>query len=392
MSGLEAADGALRQQRLTRTDVDATIEALRHAVQRSYEVVFPAGVGAVASGRSSPWPTSRATAWRTPGSCGCVAADGRVTYCGDLHRVRRGARGSRRLDTEDFRTLPLRPAHRSRPQNKGMALFPRQVGGRYLALSRWDRENNAVAGSADGYHWEGGAELQAPTERWELIQLGNCGPPMETGPGWLVLTHGVGRCGPTRSAPLLLDLDEPTRVVGRLTEPLLQPDDDERDGYVPNVVYSCGGTDPRADPAAALRLQRHEHPVRRSSTCRPCSSGSSVTDRVAPKPRTEPPHPIRSTAPMTSSPFSHDLVPLPDGVVDRDRVAGIHVVERVDKPWGYEEIFAVLEGRYVGKMLHITRRCCAVAAEAPASRTRPWRVRTGRVVVEHGTDAADSSR
>ncbi len=121
-----------------------------------------------------------------------------------------------------------------------MALFPRRVGGRYLALSRWDRENNAVASSTDGYHWDEVAELQTPQQRWELTQLGNCGPPLETEIGWVVLTHGVGPMRAYAMGALLLDLDEPTKVIGRLAEPLLEPRGAERDGYVPNVVYSCG--------------------------------------------------------------------------------------------------------------------------------------------------------
>ena len=148
---------------------------------------------------------------------------------------------SRRLDTDDFRTFRSAPLTGRAAADKGMALFPRQVGGRYLALSRWDRENNAVAASDDGFHWPDGVRLQAPAESWEAIQLGNCGSPLETEAGWLVLTHGVGPMRAYAIGALLLDLERPDRVIGRLTEPLLRPAEDERDGYVPNVVYSCGG-------------------------------------------------------------------------------------------------------------------------------------------------------
>ncbi len=109
-----------------------------------------------------------------------------------------------------------------------------------MALSRWDRENNALALSDDGHNWDYSVQLQSPSLPWDLIQLGNCGPPLETPAGWLVLTHGVGPMRRYALGALLLDLEDPSRVVGVLREPLLRPGPDERDGYVPNVVYTCG--------------------------------------------------------------------------------------------------------------------------------------------------------
>ena len=147
---------------------------------------------------------------------------------------------SRRLETDDFRTFMATSFTGVAATNKGMALFPRRINGRYAALSRWDRQNNAISFSDDGHHWPEAAELQTPQAPWELIQLGNCGPPLETPAGWLVLTHGVGPVREYSIGALLLDRDDPTRIIGRLPEPLLTPTDDERDGYVPNVVYSCG--------------------------------------------------------------------------------------------------------------------------------------------------------
>ena len=119
-----------------------------------------------------------------------------------------------------------------------MALFPRRIGGRYLALSRWDRESNSLAASSDCRHGTGHPER--PRAAWDLVQLGNCGSPIETPAGWLVLTHGVGPMRRYGIGALLLDLDDPRRMLGSLAEPLMAPTDDERDGYVPNVVYSCG--------------------------------------------------------------------------------------------------------------------------------------------------------
>lgn len=117
----------------------------------------------------------------------------------------------------------------------------RIVGGLHWALCRSDGESNAVATSVDGVVWDRPRVVQAPQEIWEVLQVGNCGPPIETDRGWLVLTHGVGPMRTYAIGALLLDLDDPGRVVGRLRDPLLTTSVDERDGYVPNVVYSCGG-------------------------------------------------------------------------------------------------------------------------------------------------------
>jgi len=122
-----------------------------------------------------------------------------------------------------------------------MAVFPRPVDGQHLALSRWDREDNSLAVSKDLCNWVERATLQRPHEPWELVQLGNCGSPLETPAGWLVLTHGVGPIRGYSIGAILLDLDDPRKVIGRLHQPLLTPAAAERNGYVPNVVYSCGG-------------------------------------------------------------------------------------------------------------------------------------------------------
>ena len=135
-------------------------------------------------------------------------------------------------------------------------MFPRRIAGRYAALSRWDRESNAIGYSADGHRWSEAITVQTPARPWELIQLGNCGSPIETPAGWLVFTHGVGPMREYAIGAVLLDLDQPERLIAALPEPLLVADESERDGYVPNVVYSCGAYDPRQHHRAALRLQR----------------------------------------------------------------------------------------------------------------------------------------
>jgi predicted GH43/DUF377 family glycosyl hydrolase len=144
------------------------------------------------------------------------------------------------LETPDFRTFTSEALTGPAAHNKGLALFPRRIGGRFAALSRWDRETNSVAFTDDIHHWPDATLCQVPTRSWEVLQLGNCGSPIETTEGWLVLTHGVGPMRTYTIGAILLDLDDPTVVRGSLREPLLAPTSAEQDGYVPNVVYSCG--------------------------------------------------------------------------------------------------------------------------------------------------------
>lgn len=144
------------------------------------------------------------------------------------------------LETTDFTSFTASPVVGAAARGKGLALFPRMVGGRYAALSRSDRETNAVAFSDDVRRWTTAHTIQVPTRAWEILQLGNCGSPIETEAGWLVLTHGVGPMRTYALGALLLDLDDPRRVIARSDAPILAPGRGERGGYVPNVVYSCG--------------------------------------------------------------------------------------------------------------------------------------------------------
>ena len=161
----------------------------------------------------------------------------RATYTAyDGHQI-----APRLLLSHDLRRFRVHRLAGPAAHNKGMALFPRLVGGRHLALCRADGENISLAASSDGYTWNEPTLIHEPHEVWEMVQVGNCGPPIETDRGWLVLTHGVGPMRTYAIGAILLDLDNPGHVIGRLTRPLLEADGDERDGYVPNVVYSCGG-------------------------------------------------------------------------------------------------------------------------------------------------------
>lgn len=168
-------------------------------------------------------------------------ADGSRTYAGTYTAL--GERGVRQemLETDDFHRFAMRPVTGDLADGKGMALFPRQVGGRYLAIGRQDSENLWLFASDDPSHWTFGAKILEPAAAWEFVQLGNCGSPIEIDEGWLLLTHGVGEVRNYCIGAALLDRDDPSRVLGRLAQPLIEPSVDDRDGYVPNVVYSCGG-------------------------------------------------------------------------------------------------------------------------------------------------------
>lgn len=144
------------------------------------------------------------------------------------------------METKDFRTFNVNTLNGAAVQNKGMALFPRKINGKYVMLGRQDGENNYIMFSKHLHFWQSATLLQEPKEPWEFIQVGNCGSPIELKEGWLMLTHGVGAMRQYFLGALLLDLKNPTKVIGRLQEPLLYPNEEEREGYVPNVIYSCG--------------------------------------------------------------------------------------------------------------------------------------------------------
>jgi predicted GH43/DUF377 family glycosyl hydrolase len=144
------------------------------------------------------------------------------------------------IETPDFRHFKFITLNGPAVQNKGMALFPRKIDGHYVMLSRQDKENIYVMFSDHLHFWHSAQLLLEPKYPWEFIQLGNCGSPIETEAGWLVLSHGVGAMRKYCIGAFLLDRHDPTRVIGRLREPLITPNESEREGYVPNVVYSCG--------------------------------------------------------------------------------------------------------------------------------------------------------
>jgi predicted GH43/DUF377 family glycosyl hydrolase len=144
------------------------------------------------------------------------------------------------LETADFVSFRMSPLRGAAAQNKGMALFPRRIDGKYAMIGRQDNENLYLIYSNDLYLWEGGVAILKPQFPWEFVQIGNCGSPVELDDGWLLLTHGVGPVRKYSIGAILLDKADPSKVLARLREPLVRPEPSEREGYVPNVVYTCG--------------------------------------------------------------------------------------------------------------------------------------------------------
>jgi predicted GH43/DUF377 family glycosyl hydrolase len=169
-----------------------------------------------------------------------INADDSVTYFATYTAFDGQQISQQLLQTNDFVDFVISPVVGAASANKGLAIFPRQVNGKYAALSRYDRETNAVCFSDTLGHWGNAVTFQLPARDWEVLQLGNCGSPIETSAGWLVLTHGVGPMRTYCIGVILLDLEDPTKMIASLKDPLITAAMDEQDGYVPNVVYTCG--------------------------------------------------------------------------------------------------------------------------------------------------------
>ncbi|GAA4715385.1 glycoside hydrolase family 130 protein [Phytohabitans rumicis] len=236
----ERALGRIPTDLLTRATTQSTLEQLRRTAAASYAMTFAADS-----------PLHRRVLWpATPAESNGMEDARFVRFTGDdgeaayqaTYTAYDGRRiAARRLSTEDLAHFQITPMRGPGARNKGVALFPRTVGGRHLALCRSDGETIGLT-ALDGTNlWQPPVPLHAPGRGWELIQVGNCGSPIETDAGWLVLTHGVGPMRQYAIGALLLDLDHPERVIAELPGALLAPNDTERNGYVPNVVYSCGG-------------------------------------------------------------------------------------------------------------------------------------------------------
>jgi predicted GH43/DUF377 family glycosyl hydrolase len=229
----------LQTHRRTRGHATATISLIRTIAERTYGVEF-ADDSVLSERVLYPAMGAEAAGMEDARFVRFLDDDGSVTFYASYTAYSGSHISQQLLETRDFRAFTSTPMVGRAAENKGLALFPRRIHGRFAAMCRSDRESNSIAYSDHPYEWTDSVRCQRPVRAWEALQLGNCGPPIETEAGWLVLTHGVGPMRTYRIGAILLDLEDPTRIVGQLREPLLSPAADEQDGYVPNVVYSCG--------------------------------------------------------------------------------------------------------------------------------------------------------
>jgi len=166
--------------------------------------------------------------------------DGKKTFYATYTAYSGRAIRSELIETTDFLSFRMTPLTGSAARNKGMALFPRKINGRYAMIGRQDNENLSLIYSDDLHCWGEGEIFLRPEFPWEFVQIGNCGSPIELDEGWLLLTHGVGPVRKYSIGACLLDKRDPSKVLGRSSDPLLRTEQTEREGYVPNVVYTCG--------------------------------------------------------------------------------------------------------------------------------------------------------
>ena len=237
---LELRLAVLEAQRDTRRNAHLTASQLRAIASCSYTTCFAEDETHLSERVLWPAMAAESHGMEDARFVRFVDEDGSVSYLATYTAFDGDRISQQLLQTTDFATFALSPMVGPAAANKGLALFPRRVGGRYAAMSRHDRESNAVAFSDMLGHWRAATTCQAPARIWDFIQLGNCGSPIETDAGWLVLTHAVGPMRTYSIGAMLLDIDDPTNVIAQLDQPLLSPSEAEQDGYVPNVVYSCG--------------------------------------------------------------------------------------------------------------------------------------------------------
>jgi predicted GH43/DUF377 family glycosyl hydrolase len=239
MAELEASIEALEGDGIERSISGETTRLLHWLASSNYRVSFPESVD-ISERVLFPSSPTESHGMEDARFVRFIGDGGDVTYYAtytafDGHQIL-----PQLLETTDFTEFRVSTLTGQAARNKGMAIFPRRIDGNYVALGRLDNVNNFIMTSKDIRVWRDATVIQEPEQPWELMQLGNCGSPLETAAGWLVITHGVGPFRSYTLGALLLDLDDPSVVLGHLKEPLLAPDDDEREGYVPNVVYSCG--------------------------------------------------------------------------------------------------------------------------------------------------------
>jgi predicted GH43/DUF377 family glycosyl hydrolase len=239
LEDLDRACADLRNSTERPEACDAAIHYLHWLASSNYETTFPEG-SAISERVLFPNGPTESRGMEDARFVPFVEVDGSLRYYA-TYTAFDGVRILPQLiETTDFRTFRVATIGGREARNKGMAIFPRRVGGRYAALGRADGESNYLMQSDDIRVWNDSEHIQTPTHPWDLMQIGNAGSPLETEAGWLMITHGVGPMRRYSLGAILLDIEDPCQVIGSLEEPLLEPDETERDGYVPNVVYSCG--------------------------------------------------------------------------------------------------------------------------------------------------------
>ena len=230
----------VRRETLPATfDFKRTLECIQWLADSNYELRFSAKL-ALSERIIFPVSSNESNGIEDARFVRLCDDDGTVTYYATYTAYNGRAILPQLIETQDFLHFRVLTLNGSAVQNKGMALFPRRINGRYAMLSRQDDENLFIMFSNNPHYWSDPHLLLRPAEAWESVKVGNCGSPIETEAGWLVITHGVGPMRKYCIGAVLLDLNDPTQVIGRLREPLLSPEGNEREGYVPNVVYSCG--------------------------------------------------------------------------------------------------------------------------------------------------------
>ncbi len=232
----------LRVRRETRPitqDLSNTLRCIQWLADSNYELHFSPSL-AMSERIIFPVSTNESHGIEDARFVRLVEDDGSAMYYATYTAYNGHAILPQLIETKDFIHFRILTLNGSAVQNKGMALFPRRIDGNYVMLSRQDDENLFIMFSDNPHHWSDSEVLLRPAQMWESVKIGNCGSPIETEAGWLVITHGVGPMRRYCIGAALLDLNDPTRVIGRLREPLLEPEGTGREGYVPNVVYSCG--------------------------------------------------------------------------------------------------------------------------------------------------------
>jgi predicted GH43/DUF377 family glycosyl hydrolase len=220
-------------------DLHRTLECIQWLADSNYELRFPERLS-MSERIIFPVSPSESGGIEDARFVRFVEDDGEVMYYATYTAYNGSVILPQLIETQDFLNFRILTLNGSAVQNKGMALFPRRIGGRYAMLSRQDDENLLIMFSDSPHYWSDPRVILRPSEMWESVKIGNCGSPIETEKGWLVITHGVGPMRKYCIGAVLLDLHDPTKVIARLKEPLLSPEANEREGYVPNVVYSCG--------------------------------------------------------------------------------------------------------------------------------------------------------